>query len=114
MPRMTFSELLAKAPDRPIRRRGIALPDWMRSIDPDITATDVEGIALHGCAAMAHSACFYSQALRVMDSHGDDVLSYLEDRDVEIPTAGLGWGGMASAYLSAAVELYCTDLMAGG
>lgn len=46
-----------------------------------------------------------------MNKHGDEVLQYIEDALGELPKVdGLGWGQMACAYVSTAVELWASSI----
>lgn len=107
--RTPIAALLTTKPDRPIRRCGYRLPAWLAAVDKDISASDVDHIAQYGVGANAHPACFYRMANDVMSVHGDDVLAYLEQWEIDLPTHGLGWSALGSAYLCAAVELWCSD-----
>ena len=82
------------------------IPAW---IDQNITPYDIAGICEGGCASGAYMpAVVYDQALDTMGRHGDAVLDYLEDAlgELPAPTARESWSGMASHFLSAAVELW--------
>lgn len=85
----------------------IEVPAW---IDPDISPSDVAAICQGGCASGAYMpAVTYYQALETMNKHGDEVLQYIEDALGELPKVdGLGWGQMACAYVSTAVELWAS------
>ena len=91
---------------------GVTVPAW---IEQDITPATVAAIVQGGCASGAYMpAVTYHDALRMMADHGDDVLEYIEDSMGEIPTpkAGESWSGLATFYLSMAVELWAGGVMA--
>lgn len=87
----------------------IDLPLWLQN---DISPSDVAAIIQGGCASGAYMpAVTYHDALKTMALHGDDVLQYIEDASVELPSvAGQGWSQMACTYLSAAVELWACNV----
>jgi hypothetical protein len=78
-------------------------------IDQNITPYDIAAICQGGCASGAYMpAVTCWQALETMDSHGDEILDYIENALGEIPTPSpiQSWSGMACYYLSWAVELW--------
>lgn len=85
------------------------IPNW---IDQDISPSDVAAICQGGCASGAYMpAVTYYHALETMNKHGDEVLQYIEDALGELPKVdGLGWGQMACAYVSTAVELWASSI----
>lgn len=85
------------------------LPSW---IDQSISPNDVAAIIQGGCASGAYMpAVTYHQALETMTRHGDDVLQYIEDATGELPSVkGQSWGQMACTYVSAAVELWASNI----
>lgn len=85
-------------------------PLW---ITQPLTPADIAAINQGGCASGAYMpAVTYSQAMDTMAEHGDDVLEYIESSLGELPSPphGISWSGMAVFYLSAAVELYASEL----
>lgn len=101
--------------NKPVNQiRPITVPRW---IDQDITAADVAAICHGGCASGAYMpAVTYHTAREVMSEHGDDVLEFIEGHFDELPQPNKGesWSGMATFYLSAAVEIwagYTLDLL---
>ena len=64
-----------------------------------------------GCASGAFMpAVIYSDALDCMNKHGDEVMDYLFFELGEIPKPNSeSWSGMAVFYVSAAVELWCSQ-----
>jgi hypothetical protein len=99
--------------DEPITKldAGINIPTW---IDQNITPSDVAAICQGGCASGAYMpAVTYHQAIETMSNHGDDVLQFIEDCDCgELPHPGdnQSWSGMATFYLSYAVELWASSV----
>lgn len=97
------------------------VPVW---IDQDITVADVVAIAEGGCASGAYMpAVTYHEARKTMHEHGDEVLEYLDDLDLDgeiyrlpepgSPLAGgysFTWGGIAVHFLSCAVEWWACDI----
>lgn len=83
----------------------IEVPDW---IDQDISPSDVAAICQGGCASGAYMpAVTYYQALKTMNDHGDEILEYIEEMDLDLPSVkGQSWGQMACTYVSTAVELW--------
>ena len=91
-----------------LRELGIHVPRW---IDQDIDTYQVEAIAQGGCASGAYMpAVTYHEARETMNSHGDDVLDWLEDALGELPRVPehSSWSGMAVHYLSYAVDLWAS------
>lgn len=86
----------------------VEVPMW---IAQDISCYDLAAILQGGCASGAYMpAVTYHKALQTMSDHGDDVLAYLESLG-ELPRVdGLSWAGMASHYLSCAVELWASSV----
>lgn len=65
-----------------------AVPGW---IERDIEASTIAAICHGGCASGAYMpAVTYSQALRTMGEHGDEVLKYIEDAMGELPAPNAG------------------------
>lgn len=96
------------------------VPVW---IDQDITVADVVAIAEHGCASGAYMpAVTYHEARKTMDEHGDEVLEYLDDNDLDgeiykLPDPhnnpngySFTWGGIAVHFVSCAVEWWACDI----
>lgn len=84
------------------------VPHW---IEQNISGYDIIAICQGGCASGAYMpAVTYSNALAVMNEHGDDVLQYIEGNYGELPKPreGESWAGMAVHYLSIAVELWAS------
>lgn len=96
--------------ESPVTKYGIEVPDW---IDQDISLDDIRNIIQGGCASGAYMpAVTYWQALKTMNDHGDDVLSYIEDELGDLPDVkGKSWSGMACKYVSYAVELWCSSVV---
>lgn len=91
----------------------VDVPDW---IEQDITPADVAAIVQGGCASGAYMpACRYSDAVKTMSDHGDDVMQYLEDNDFASMMDAdkimkQSWSGLACHFLSAAVELWAANV----
>ena len=84
------------------------LPDWIES---DITVHQVAAILEVGCASGAYMpAVPYYTANQTMAENGNAVLDYLEGYGGELPNVpdGISWSGIASLFLSSAVELWCS------
>lgn len=94
------------------------IPAWIEQEMPDISAQTIAAICQGGCASGAYMpACWYDDAQRVMSKHGDDVLDYIERSLGELPNPfqeyeAVSWSGMASFFLSYAVELWASGIMA--
>jgi hypothetical protein len=94
------------------------IPAWIEQEMPDISAQTIAAICQGGCASGAYMpACWYDDAQRVMSKHGDDVLDYIEGCCGELPNPfqqyeSVSWSGMASFFLSYAVELWASCVMA--
>jgi hypothetical protein len=101
--------------DEPITQLDAAIhvPTW---IAQDIAPSDVAAIVQGGCASGAYMpAVTYHQALATMATQGDDVLQFIEDTYGEVPHPGedhQSWAGMATFYLSCAVELWAASVEA--
>ena len=97
--------------DEPVLSLGIDVPRW---IDQDITPCDVAAICQGGCACGAYMpAVTYWQALETMNEHGDAIFEYIENCYGEIPLptdTDMYWAGMATFYVSIAVELWATSV----
>ena len=97
--------------DEPVLSLGIDVPRW---IDQDITPCDVAAICQGGCASGAYMpAVTYYKALETMNEHGDDIFEYIENAYGEIPLptdTAMYWAGMATFYVSIAVELWATSV----
>ena len=94
--------------DERVHSFGVTVPPW---IDSDITAATVAAIEHGGCESGAYMpAVTYYDAARTMDEHGDAVLDFLADcYGDELPTPDMArtcWYGVASFYLSLAVEVW--------
>lgn len=90
----------------PISNYGVEVPEW---INQDITAENVDAIIYGGCASGPYMpAVTYSTAARIMDKYGNDVIDFIESRDLELPAIpkNTSWRGMCCIYLSYAVELW--------
>lgn len=89
-------------------------PDWIE--DPEeMSIYDIDAIMTGGCASGSYMpAVTYHTALETMADHGDDVLSYIHDQMGELPkpSDSESWSGMASHYLSLAVELWASSVAA--
>ena len=88
----------------------IEVPDW---IEKDISPNDIAAINQGGCASGAYMpAVTYYQAKETMDTHGDEIMQYIEDSYGESlsPPADSSWGGIACFYVSVAVELWASGL----
>lgn len=87
------------------------LPEWWPS--EDLTISEISGIQQGGCASYAYMpAVTYARANDHMTKYGDDVLSYLDDMYGELPAIPAGyssWSGLATYYLSMAVECYVSQ-----
>ena len=86
-------------------------PDWI-TCNQELDLDDVEAILQGGCASGAYMpAVTYHTAQTTMGEHGDDIVEYLENCGVEV-ALGVGntWSGICSSILSAAVELWCTEV----
>ena len=84
------------------------VPVWIES---DISWQQVCAIAHSGCASGAYMpAVTYHKARATMAEHGDDVLEFIEHcyGNLPAPAAGDSWSGMASLYLSCAVDAWAT------
>lgn len=82
--------------------------------DLDFDLNEILGIASHGCASMAYmDACAYYKANQYMSTYGDDVLEYLEDKDIleHLNINKESWSGLACLFLSAAIESWCADVV---
>ena len=82
------------------------LPPWIEST---ISPYQVQSIIKGGCEGGAYlPAVVYHQAQEIMHDHGDHVLDYIESirGDLPAPMAGSSWAGIATHYLSTAVELW--------
>jgi hypothetical protein len=90
---------------------GIDLPDWLESLDADITAGEVAAILKGGCASGALVLAVIPHiANDTMTEYGDDVLGFIEDHLEELPgiPSGASWSGIAVHFLSSAVELWAS------
>jgi hypothetical protein len=87
------------------------LPPWWPSCD--LSIAEISGIQFGGCAGYAYMAvCDHASACDHMGIHGDEVLSYLDDIFGETPAIPAGyssWSGLATYYLSLAVECYVSQ-----
>lgn len=91
---------------------GVAVPAW---IEQDICAMTVASICNGGCASGSYMpAVTYAAANNTMADQGDAVLDYILDMlgDIPPPDKNESWTGMACFYLSTAVELWASDIMA--
>ena len=91
---------------------GVDVPAW---IDADISPSTIASICQGGCASGAYMpAVTYWRAIATMADHGDDVLQYIDDVLGEMPRirAGESWGGICCTFLSCAVELWASDMLA--
>ncbi len=91
---------------------GVKVPRW---IEQDICVMTVASICNGGCASGSYMpAVIYYRAIDTMSEYGDDVLQYIDDALGELPRIpnGESWGGMACLFLSCAVELWASDIMA--
>ena len=84
-------------------------------ITGEVTCYDIAAITQGGCASGAYMpAVTYHTSLMVMTDHGDAVLDYIEEQLgalPDLPTDTLtSWSGMASFYLSYAVELWAMSV----
>ena len=89
----------------------IDIPEWVE--DREITAVDIAAILQGGCASGAYMpAVHYGKALATMSKHGDEVLEFIVDRFGELlrPCFNESWSGLASHYLSHAVELWAASI----
>lgn len=81
-------------------------------ITEELTQHDIAAINQGGCASGAYMpAVTYHKALATMFEHGDDVFDYIYERTGEIPAPASvqSWSGLATFYLSHAVELYAMN-----
>ncbi len=81
-------------------------PDW---ITQELDIADIQAIQQGGCNSGAYMpAVTYWQAKETMNEWGDDVLQFIEDQYGELPQPehGESWSGLATFYLSIAVELW--------
>jgi len=92
------------------------LPEWWPSCD--LSISEISGIQYGGCAGYAYMpAVDYSRANEHMSKYGDEVLSYLDDMCEQWPISELpaipggysSWSGLATYYLSLAVECYVSQ-----
>jgi hypothetical protein len=84
------------------------VPEW---IDQGITPCDVAAIVQSGCNSGAYMpAVTHYQAREVMNKHGYEVMTFLEDNtgEIPIPTEVQGWDHLAIFYLSYAVETWAS------
>jgi hypothetical protein len=111
---MTNKEMWeSNEPVKDVKGFDMELPGW---IDADISPYDIAAIDQGGCGSGAYMpAVKYSDALKTMYEHGDEVRSYIEDRTGELPALPKynSWSEISVYYLSCAVELwayeaYCT------
>lgn len=87
-------------------------PEWCEGM----TYADANAVTQGGCASGAWMpAVTYADATATMALHGDDVLEYVEDHYGEIPAPPRveSWSGIAVFYLSAAVELFASQVVDG-
>lgn len=87
-------------------------PRWISS---DVDIDQLYEIALHGCSTGVYMpAITYHVARETMNTHGEDVMTFLRTAyadDVPQPDRVETWGGIASYYLSLAVEAYASDVL---
>ena len=89
----------------------LSVPAW---VNDDIAPNDIAAIVQGGCESGAYMpAVTYYQALQTMSEHGDDIFDYIDNALGEIPDhfakhEGVSWSGMATHYLSLAVELWAS------
>ena len=98
--------------DEPVTRHGVEVPAW---IEQDISPYDIVAICQGGCSSGAYMpAVTYSNAVKVMSEHGDDVMEIIYNIYDELPIDGntdILWSGLAVHFLSIAVELWASDAM---
>lgn len=87
----------------------IDAPEWLDG--RPWTVGEVRDLAHGGCASGCYMpAVTYHEAASAMAAHGDAVLDFLDDCELEIPR-GTSWSGFAVFYLSAAVELWACGVL---
>ena len=89
---------------------------WLRD-HGSLTPADVAAILKGGCDSGAFMpAVTYWSAKAAMNSWGDEILAYIEDRLGDVPAPDdknrSSWGTLACFYVSVAVELWASDTLA--
>ena len=89
---------------------------WLRDHGP-LTPAAVAAINQGGCDSGAFMpAVTYWSAKAAMNSWGDEILAYIEDRLGDVPAPDdknrSSWGTLACFYVSVAVELWASDTLA--
>ena len=100
------------------------IPEWMEyaeelynGINSTVSFCEVMAIRQGGCASAPFMpAVTFSVAVKVMSRYGDDILTYIEDILGDVPDIPqeLTWGGIASFFLSSAVELWAAPMNLDG
>lgn len=93
--------------EEPVTELEVDVPAWM---DQDVSPTDIAAIVQY------MPAVTYHEALETMRQHGDEVFTYLEERDLlelaleNVPESSRSWAGLASHFVSTAVEAWANAL----
>jgi hypothetical protein len=88
------------------------VPAW---IEQDIESDQVQAIYEGGCESGAYMpAVTYYDARQTMAEHGDAVLDFIQEQVGELPRPSdeVSWSGLAVHYLSYAVELWASNIIA--
>lgn len=101
--------------EEPLSRRGVQVPKW---IEQDFSQSDAAAILQGGAESGAYMpAVTYHLALKTMSDYGDEVFEYIDNALGEIPEfdtrrMSISWSGLATHYLSTAVELFASEVEA--
>ena len=93
-----------------LRELGIDVPAW---VEQDIDCTQIAAILQGGCESGAYMpAVTYYDARETMHEHGDAVMDYFSDGNVEWPTVypGGSWSLLCTYVLSGAVERWAAEV----
>jgi len=86
---------------------GIKIPEWL---DQEISLEECLSINECGCGGAAYRpAIIHAEALETMAKHGDEIFEYLIETFGALPEVSDNWRQMATDYVSAAVEVWCSQ-----
>lgn len=82
----------------------ISIPKW---IDEDIDMVTLSRLMESGCAANAYIN--FADAKKIMDEHGEDVMSYLQLHCLVPRIDNAAWCDLPLVFLSAAIEAWAAE-----
>ena len=87
---------------------GVEIPEWL---DQEISLEECLSINESGCGGAAYRpAIIDAEALETMAKHGDEIFEYLIETFGALPEiVSDSWRQMATDYVSAAVEVWCSQ-----